>query len=183
MTGRPSDRSAKWPVGQVTGSVKWPIRSSDRTRVEQHVVFVEQPVGTTGCFVPTCCSKKNDMLFQNHVIIFWNNLLFFVRTTGCFLNNRLILVEQPVRTTGLLEQPVGTSGKNKVLCGTTVRSPIFTVWECAQSILRLEKPKNRRFSHKNPKCLIFASIHQFLPWIRVKEAFSRFGNARNRFSL
>ena len=28
---------------------------------------------------------------------------------------------------------------------------IFTLWECAQSILRLEKLKNRRFSHKNPK--------------------------------
>src|SRR6185437_8369344 len=27
----------------------------------------------------------------------------------------------------------------------------FTVRECAQSIPRIEKPKNRRFSHKNPK--------------------------------
>src|SRR3569623_557811 len=31
----------------------------------------------------------------------------------------------------------------------------FTVRECAQSILRLEKPKNRRFSHKNPKMFDF----------------------------
>src|SRR6185312_14488270 len=31
----------------------------------------------------------------------------------------------------------------------------FTVPECAQSILRLEKPKNRRFSHKNPKMFDF----------------------------
>ena len=37
------------------------------------------------------------------------------------------------------------------------------------------------FLIKIQKCLIFASIHRFLPWIRVKEAFSRFGNARNRF--
>ena len=29
--------------------------------------------------------------------------------------------------------------------------------------------------------LIFASIHRFLHWIRVKEAFSRFENAGNRF--
>ena len=28
---------------------------------------------------------------------------------------------------------------------------ILTVRECAKSIPRLEKPKNRRFSHKNPK--------------------------------
>ena len=26
------------------------------------------------------------------------------------------------------------------------------------------------------------NTHRFLPWIRVKEAFSRFGNAHNRFS-
>jgi len=32
---------------------------------------------------------------------------------------------------------------------------VFTVRECAQSILRLEKPKNRRFSHKNPKMFDF----------------------------
>ena len=31
----------------------------------------------------------------------------------------------------------------------------FTVRECAQSIPRLEKPKNRRFSHKNPKMFDF----------------------------
>src|ERR1700744_2280789 len=32
---------------------------------------------------------------------------------------------------------------------------VFTVRECAQSIPRLEKPKNRRFSHKNPKMVDF----------------------------
>jgi hypothetical protein len=32
---------------------------------------------------------------------------------------------------------------------------VFTVQECAQSIPRLEKPKNRRFSHKNPKMFDF----------------------------
>ena len=32
---------------------------------------------------------------------------------------------------------------------------IFTVLECAQSIPRLEKPKNRRFSHKTPKMFDF----------------------------
>ena len=32
---------------------------------------------------------------------------------------------------------------------------VFMIWECAQSILRLEKPRNRRFSHKNPKCFDF----------------------------
>src|SRR3954447_19580741 len=32
---------------------------------------------------------------------------------------------------------------------------VFTVRECAQSIPRLEKPKNRRFSHKNPKIFYF----------------------------
>jgi len=73
--------------------------------LEQHVVFVEQPVGTTGCFVPTCCSKKNDMLFQKSR---YNVLEQPVRTTGCFWNKRLILVEQPVRTIGFLEQPVRT---------------------------------------------------------------------------
>ena len=31
----------------------------------------------------------------------------------------------------------------------------FTARECAQSNPRLEKPKNRRFSHKNPKMLYF----------------------------
>ena len=31
------------------------------------------------------------------------------------------------------------------------RGSVFKVRECAQSIPRLEKPKNRRFSHKNPK--------------------------------
>ena len=32
---------------------------------------------------------------------------------------------------------------------------VFTVWECAQSIPCLEKSKNRRFSHKNPKMFDF----------------------------
>jgi hypothetical protein len=32
---------------------------------------------------------------------------------------------------------------------------VFMVWECAQSIPRLEKPKNRRFSHKKPKMFDF----------------------------
>src|SRR3569623_2454873 len=32
---------------------------------------------------------------------------------------------------------------------------VFKVRECAQSILRLEKPKNRQFSHKNPKMFDF----------------------------
>ena len=106
---------------------------------------------------------------------------------------------------------------------------IFKLWECAQSIPRLEKPKNRRFSHKNPKMFDFRfntpipSLNQgqgsvfkvwecaqsilrmklppeiwfwgrnfkifrfslqythLFPWIRVKEVFSRFGNARSRF--
>ena len=31
----------------------------------------------------------------------------------------------------------------------------FTVRECTESIPRLEKPKNRRFSHKNPKIFDF----------------------------
>ena len=32
---------------------------------------------------------------------------------------------------------------------------IFALRECVQSIPRLEKPKNRRFSHKNPKMFDF----------------------------
>ena len=32
---------------------------------------------------------------------------------------------------------------------------VFMLRECAQSISRLEKPKNRRFSHKNPKMFDF----------------------------
>src|ERR1700758_2121124 len=32
---------------------------------------------------------------------------------------------------------------------------VFTVRECVQSIPRLEKPKNRRFSHKNSKMFDF----------------------------
>ena len=32
---------------------------------------------------------------------------------------------------------------------------VFKVRECAQSIPHLEKPKNRRFSHKNPKMFDF----------------------------
>src|SRR3569623_224100 len=32
---------------------------------------------------------------------------------------------------------------------------VFKVQECAQLIPRLEKPKNRRFSHKNPKMFDF----------------------------
>ena len=32
---------------------------------------------------------------------------------------------------------------------------VFMLRECAQSITRLEKPKNRRFSHKNPKIFDF----------------------------
>jgi hypothetical protein len=32
---------------------------------------------------------------------------------------------------------------------------IFKLRECAQSILRLEKPKNRRFSHQNLKIFDF----------------------------
>ena len=55
---------------------------------------------------------------------------------------------------------------------------VFTVRECAQSIFRLEKPKNRQFSHKNSKMFIFALIHRF-PLIRVKKAFLRFRSARN----
>jgi hypothetical protein len=58
---------------------------------------------------------------------------------------------------------------------------VFKARECAQSISRIEKPKNWWFSHKIVKCLIFASIRRFLSWIRVKEAFLRFGSARNRF--
>jgi hypothetical protein len=32
---------------------------------------------------------------------------------------------------------------------------VFALRECVQSIPRLEKPKNRRFSHKNPKMFDF----------------------------
>ena len=32
---------------------------------------------------------------------------------------------------------------------------VFMLRECAQSISRLENPKNRRFSHKNPKMFDF----------------------------
>ena len=32
---------------------------------------------------------------------------------------------------------------------------VFTVQKCAQSILRLEKPMNRRLSYKNPKIFDF----------------------------
>ena len=32
---------------------------------------------------------------------------------------------------------------------------VFRIRECVQSISRLEKPKNRRFSHKNPKIFDF----------------------------
>jgi hypothetical protein len=35
------------------------------------------------------------------------------------------------------------------------KGSVFTVRECAQSIPRLEKPKNRRFSHKNQKMFDF----------------------------
>jgi hypothetical protein len=35
------------------------------------------------------------------------------------------------------------------------RETVFKVRECAQPISRLEKPKNRRFSHKNPKMFDF----------------------------
>ena len=58
----------------------------------------------------------------------------------------------------------------------------FKVWECAQSIPRLEKSKNRRFSHKNPKIFDFRFNTPIPSLNRVKEAFLRFGSARNRFS-
>ena len=35
---------------------------------------------------------------------------------------------------------------------------VFTLRECAQSIPHLEKPRNRRFSHKNPKMFDFRFI-------------------------
>src|SRR6185437_213244 len=38
---------------------------------------------------------------------------------------------------------------------------VFMIRGCAQSISRLEKPKNRRFSHKNPKMFIFLQKPNF----------------------
>src|SRR6185437_16665412 len=41
---------------------------------------------------------------------------------------------------------------------------VFMIRECAQSIPRLEKPKNRRFSHKNPKIFDFRfNTHIYFP--------------------
>jgi hypothetical protein len=49
---------------------------------------------------------------------------------------------------------------------------IFTVQECAQSIPRLEKRKNWRFSHKNPKIFRFS--------LQYIDSFPESGS-RNRF--
>src|ERR1700733_11390193 len=52
------------------------------------------------------------------------------------------------------------SGEKKIVEKSTLsrkqdEGDVFAVRECAQSIPRLEKPKNRRFSHKNPKMFDF----------------------------
>ena len=45
--------------------------------------------------------------------------------------------------------------KTSILFLNQDQGSVFTVRKCAQSIPRLEKPKNRRFSHKNPKMFDF----------------------------
>ena len=53
---------------------------------------------------------------------------------------------------------------------------IFTVRECAQSILRLEKPKNRRLSHKNPKMFDFRfNTHTTFPESGARKRFHASG--------
>jgi len=59
---------------------------------------------------------------------------------------------------------------------------VFMIWECAQSISRLEKPLYSRFPGGKSNFFRFSLQYTHpIPWIRVKEAFSRFGNTRNRF--
>ena len=59
---------------------------------------------------------------------------------------------------------------------------IFTLRECAQSILRMKLPPEIWFWGRNFKIFRFSLQYTHLfSWIKVKEAFSRFGNARNRF--
>src|SRR3954467_12127741 len=64
------------------------------------------------------------------------------------------------------------------------------LWDCAQSILRLGKPKNRRFSDKNPKMFDFRfntpipSLNQsqgstFTVW-DCAQSISRLEKAKNR---
>jgi hypothetical protein len=54
--------------------------------------------------------------------------------------------------------------------------------ECVQSIPRMKLPQEIWFWGRNFKIFRFSLqyIHLF-PWIRIKEAFSLFGNAHNRF--
>jgi hypothetical protein len=59
---------------------------------------------------------------------------------------------------------------------------IYKIRECAQSIPRMKLPPEIWFWWRNFNIFRFSLQYaQLFPWIRVKEAFSRFGNARNRF--
>ena len=59
---------------------------------------------------------------------------------------------------------------------------IFKLRECARSIPHMKLPPEICFWERNFKIFRFLLQYTHLfPWIRVKEAFSRFGNARNRF--
>ena len=70
---------------------------------------------------------------------------------------------------------------------------VFTVWECAQLIPRLEKPKNRRFSYKNLKMFDFRfntpilSLNQgqgsvFTRWRYAQSIFTLFLALEGHFS-
>ena len=59
---------------------------------------------------------------------------------------------------------------------------IFKIRKCAQSIPRIKLPPEIRFWGRNFKIFRFSLQYTHLfPWIRIKEAFPRFGNAHNRF--
>ena len=59
---------------------------------------------------------------------------------------------------------------------------VFKLRECAQSIFRMKLPPEIWFWERNLNIFRFSLQYTHLfPWIRVKEAFSRFGNVRNRF--
>ena len=59
------------------------------------------------------------------------------------------------------------------------------VISCGESIVRIPEPWKRFLDPGSGKLAHVGFLLQYtlwFPWIRVKEAFSRFGNARNRFS-
>ena len=60
---------------------------------------------------------------------------------------------------------------------------IFKIREYAQSILRVEKPKNRRFSHKNSKMFDFRfNTHIYFPESGPREHFHASGMRAINFS-